>query len=368
MRLRHRTNLAAVFVAFTAIPLCFAIDPQPTETKQEELSVPTSPTATATIEQILETAVRNIARRYNLNEAQTQFTDEIMKMQVKKFLLEHEDEVWPVIRDLLSAQALGGPPDDVELMKRIGKAAGPLAELAQKAIFEANAEWRKILTDQQKELHDYDLAEMEKNFEGIYGRLKSWEQGKRTDQGIFPPAEPPGKGPRRPRKPPNEPLSEGPPVVHINIPTLFDTFVEEFIKDYRLDESQIDTARSILKEFKAKANNIKNAKKHEFAKLAGETKKAIDDRNRAKLREVEAARKKLLEPVYELFTQMEGRLKGLLTTMQRERYSAANRAEPEAKPKPKVQGSKSSPDTATTPAKRKLTSSKKASKASESER
>ena len=368
MRLRHRTDLLAVFMVFIAAPLCFAEDPEPTEAKQQELKVPSSPTATATIEQILDRAVQNIARRYNLNAAQTQFTKEIMKMEVNKFLLEHEDEVWPVIRDLLSAQALGGPPDDLDLMKRIGKAAGPLARKAQEAILRANAEWRKILTDEQKELHDYDLAEMDKNFEGIHGRLQSWAEGKRTEEGIFPPPEPPGQSPRRPRKPPEKPLPERPAEVPVNIPTLFDTRVEEFIKDYQLDESQIDTARSILKEFKAKANDIKNAKKHEFAKLAGDQRKAIDEHNRPKLKEVEAARKKLLEPVYELFAQMEERLRGLLTSQQLERHSAAQQADAGAKPKREARDRKEEPQKPKTPVKRKLTSSKKAATKSDSER
>ncbi len=368
MPVRYHPEFFAALVVLIGAPLCLAVDPQPTETKQKRLTIPTSPAATATIEQILETAVRNIARRYNLNAAQTAHTDEMMKTEVHKFLLEHEDVVWPVIRDLLSAQALGGPPDDVELMKRIGKAAGPLARLAQEAIYRANDEWRKILTDEQKELHDYDLEEMSKNFEGIHGRMQSWTEGKSTEQGLFPPPEPVGKGPRRPRKPPERAIPEGPADVLVNIPTLFDTFVEAFITDYQLDESQIETARSILKEFKAKANGIKNAKKHEFAKLAGEQRKAIEDRNRAKLKKVEAARKKLLEPVYELFAQMEGRLRGLLTSRQLERYAAAQQADTVKKPKPKAQVKKNKPKTPKASPKKKLTSSKKAATAGDSER
>lgn len=369
MLVRYRPELFAALVVLIGAPLCLAIDPQPTEeAKQKRLAIPTSPAATATIEQILETAVRNIARRYNLNAAQTQYTDDLMKTEVNKFLLEHEDVVWPVIRDLLSAQALGGPPDDVELMKRIGKAAGPLAKLAQEAIYRANDVWRERLSDEQKELHDYDLEEMSHNFEGIHGRMQAWSRGERTAKGLFPAPEDPGKGPRRPTKPPETAIAEGPADVSANIPTLFDTFVEAFITDYQLDESQIETARSILKEFKAKANDIKNTKKHEFAKLAGDQRKAIEDRNRAKLKEVEAARKKLLEPVYELFARMEGRLRGLLTSRQLERYAAAQQADVVKKPKPKASDKKTKPKTPKASPKEKLTSSKKAATAGDSER
>ncbi len=199
--------------------------------------------------------------------------------------------------------------------------------------------------------------------------MKSWTEGKRTDEGLFPRHEPAGQWPRRPSKPPETVLPEGPADVSANIPTLFDTFVEAFIADYQLDESQIETARSILKEFKAKANDIKNAKKHEFAKLAGETRKAIEDRNRAELKKVEAARKKLLEPVYDLFAQMESRLRGLLTSRQLERYAAAQQTDAVKKHKPKAQDKKDKPKTPkASPKKKKLTSSKKPATADESER
>ncbi|MFQ5591380.1 MAG: hypothetical protein ACE5HE_09480 [Phycisphaerae bacterium] len=360
MRLQHRINVLMVSAALSVTSVCLAVDPTPTEARKEQVKVPTSPAASATIEQILERAVQNIARRYNLNQAQTQFTDELMKTEVNKFLLEHEDEVWPVIRDLLSAQALGGPPDDVELMKRIGRAAGPLAELAQKAIFKANDEWRQILTDEQKALHDYDLSEMEKNFDEIHNRLRSWAQGKKTDDGgILPGPETPGAAPPRPGRPPEKPLPDRPAEAPVNIPTLFDTRVEEFIKEFRLDESQIETARSILKEFKAKASDIKNAQKHEFSKLASEQRSAIEKRDRAKLKEVEAARKKLLEPVYELFAQMETRLRGLLTTLQLEQHSAHKQASAAEVKKRAARKRAASPTTTPADAQRQRTSPKK---------
>ncbi|MCH7704946.1 MAG: class I tRNA ligase family protein, partial [Planctomycetes bacterium] len=185
MSLRYRTGSLVACLVLIGVPCTFGIDPKPTEAKLQGLSIPTTPAATATIEQILDRAIQNIARRYNLNEIQTRATEDLMKIEVNKFLLEHEDEVWPVIRDLLSAQALGGPPTDMESAKRIGKAAGPLARLAQEAIFRANDEWRKILTDEQKVLHDYDLDEMTKNFEGIHSRMQAWAEGKPTDTSLL---------------------------------------------------------------------------------------------------------------------------------------------------------------------------------------
>ena len=59
-------------------------------------------------------AVRNIAARYNLNDKQTEFTDELMTREVHRFLREHEAVIWPLIRDLLAAQLR--PPEDRQKM------------------------------------------------------------------------------------------------------------------------------------------------------------------------------------------------------------------------------------------------------------
>ena len=104
-------------VTMTVVPVGIASEPevgeaaQPksAEAAQPRLSIPAS---AATIERIMDQAVRNIARRYNLNETQTKKTDELMKREVNRFLKEHEDEVWPVIRDLLISQFGAKPPQD----------------------------------------------------------------------------------------------------------------------------------------------------------------------------------------------------------------------------------------------------------------
>jgi hypothetical protein len=166
---------------------------------------PKSPTATttaearpvptqATVEMIMTEAVKNIAKRYNLNEAQKQKTDEIMKRDVNKFLKDHEAQVWPIIRDLMTNGFQ--PPSNPEDVKRIGNAAAPLLKEAQKAILDGNEEWRQYLTPEQKAMHDYDLGEMEKQFVEVEKGFKSWAEGKPTG-GLFPPPPPPDPAPTR---------------------------------------------------------------------------------------------------------------------------------------------------------------------------
>jgi len=295
-------------------------NPPPSTAPQPAIQ-PTASTdaiTSATIEQIMDQAVKNIARRYNLNDAQTRETHDLMKREVNRFLKEHESEVWPVLRELLAAQMNGKPPQTPEERARLGKAARPLLKLAEDAIFESNAEWRGYLDPSQLPTHDYDLAEMRKQFQDIDKRFEKLEKGDMPDDGgIFPPPPPVDRSPPRPRKPP-EGLPE-PEIVEINI---FDNFVEVFIRDYQLDEGQADAARSILNEYKAKAEAFKQSQKAELAQIAAEEKAAREAHDRGRRLKAEKASKELLAPVYALYGEFENRLKGLLRTSQLQVYEA----------------------------------------------
>ncbi len=291
---------------------------QTSSTTAEAKQMPTQ----ATVEMIMTEAVKNIAKRYNLNDAQKQKTDEIMKRDVNKFLKDHEAQVWPIIRDLMSNGFQ--PPSNPEDVKRIGNAAAPLLKDAQKAILDGNKEWREYLTPEQQAMHDYDLGEMEKQFVEVEKNFKSWSGGKATG-GLFPvvqadrspptpPRPPDGVLPRKATAPPPE------PEVQVFRENLFDSYVEDFIKQYELDPAQIDAARSILAEFKQKAGSFRESNRAELKKIGDEYKAAMDSKDREKIAQAEADRKKLLEPVYALFGEMDERLKALLTSTQLERH------------------------------------------------
>jgi len=307
------------------------------------------------VEQILDVVVGNIASRYNLNEAQTEYTDELMKREVQKFLRDHSDSVWPVIRELVTGQRVGQPPEDPEELSRLGKAARPLAELAEEVIFKANEEWRNILSDKQKRMHDFDLNEMRKQFDGIHENLESWESGQPLRRNIFPPPE---KYKNEPPKPPRPAAGipgakpDLPPDKHKGKVTLnadmFATYVEEFIKDYELDPGQVNSARSILKEFQGRAQSYLDANKESLERTDAQQEAAVKKRDHKAIAEADAAHRELLEPVNELFQKMDDRLQGLLTSAQKDRKVQQGKS-PKSSPKG-------------TPTKKKTSHKKKGSK------
>ena len=293
----------------------------------------TRPAAEHTVERIVDQAVINIGRRYNLNNDQLEKTGQIMKTYVNGFLKEHEEEIWPAIRELLASNLK--PPKTEADLRRLGASARKLAKLAHKAVKDGNAEWRKILTDEQKKTHDFDLAELDKTFAQMDQNFGSWEDGQSTaDNPIF--------GNNRDRVARTQKSPPTPPRPPAGLPrgttepfelSVFDIFVEGFIKNYELDAAQIESARSILKEIKANARNFQANNKDKFAEIEKARNKAMKDKDAKKIREADARRKKLIEPVYQLFADMEGRLKGLLTTVQVERHAAKTKDRGADKPK-----------------------------------
>ena len=352
-RLLTISFISGGFLGVAALPVAAQDQAEPAQPPSPAPKPTAQPTSinTATIDKIMEQAVRNISRRYNLNDEQRKKTDEIMRRDVLQFLREHENEVWPLIHDLFRSGLK--PPENMDDVQRIGKAARPLSKLAKEAILRGNEEWRMYLTAEQKRLHDYDLAEMDKTFEQIDRNFEQWTNGEPPEGSLFPPPPRPELGPPRPTKP-----TEGlpPPEVDVFDPrTIFDTFVEEFIKEYKLNEGQADSARSILAEYKAKANDFRNAKKLELTKIAQEMKTSIEGRDRKRIAAAEVERKKLLAPVYELFGQMEDRLSALLTTAQIERHEAQSKAVRVSEPKARKQSAsvkKLTSKTSTTESKR----------------
>lgn len=277
--------------------------------------------AAATVERIMEQAVRNIAIRYNLNEVQAEETANLMRRDVYRFLKENENEVWPVIRDLLQSQLR--TPNDPDAMMRVGKAARPLLDKAMKAIIRGNDEWRLILTADQQLMHDFDMDEMQSAFKKIDEQFQKWEAGDRpVDDRVFQnPNDLAGRGPPRPPKP--KPGLSGETFTQTYTPEhIFETIVKEFIRRYDLKQGQITAAKSILEEFKVKAGDFRNTNRAALAKVGAEQENALRQRDMAAIKKAAGDHKKLLKPVYVLADQMQDRLKGLLETGQIDRHQA----------------------------------------------
>lgn len=334
-----RNLIGTLFATAILISSANLVGAQEPTTPPSQPTPSASPVAQATVESVMLQAVQNIARRYNLNEEQTKYTEELMRRDVTQFLKDNEKEVWPIVRELLASQLRA--PNDIETVKRIGASAEPLLNKIKEAVYKGNAEWRSILTDDQRAMHDFDLGQMTRQFEDMQKNFKQWAEGNPSGEGIFPPLPYEDRSPPRPRKP-----AAGIPAggTNSNLPEperraidigIFERFVENFIKEYELNPGQVDSARSILAEFKGKADIFRESQKEQFARLEADEKAAMEKGDRAAVAVATEARRKLLEPFYELFSQMEVRLRGLLTSAQLEKHGGHKKSGADKKPEVK---------------------------------
>lgn len=312
------------------------------------------------VDSIIQQAVENISRRYNLNGSQHEYTREIMNKEVGRFLRDHQDEIYPLIRDMTKARFSGQNLTE-EQRRRIGKAAKPLVAAAKKAILDANAEWRDILSDDQKKLHDWDLHEMDGQFETIGGGFEKMAKGEVVDNPIFPEHKPKTAEPPRPKKPGETKLGRTPAVDRTEDGP-FEVCVANFIKDYNLDPAQQEAAHSILREYKQYVEIYRNAHKKELEEAERKANEARNSGDIEKAKEAEALQQKLSERIREFLEEMRVRLMSIPREAQKQAYDKQHDKKGSARASTKA-ATESKPDQA---AKDKPDKKKKAKKAKKS--
>lgn len=299
--------------------VCFVVDSTavgggPADLEQEATARPEAQDAREEVEgfwqvdSILEQAVRNIALRYNLNETQTEFTRHMMVSRVKRFLDDHQDEVWPLVRDLARYQREGGL-SDAKIAQRLGPIASRILQEAKDEILRSNEEWGEILTEEQRRVHEYDLREMDKTFNAMENRFGGWEEGRVADGSVFPQPRPLKNQPPRPRKPhkaglpdPDERQKED---GGRTLASHFEAYVERFIADYELTKAQREAANSILREISERNAAFHKAHEEELQEIRG---KLAEAGTPAERRRLTSQRRHITKPLDNLFAEFKARL------------------------------------------------------------
>lgn len=321
------------------------------------------------VDQMMEDAITQISRRYNLNESQEEYTRLLLKTRVRAFLDDHEHDIRELLQESIEYRR-GLRNSDPESLKIWAERAGPIYEAAQDAILNGNMAWRDILNDKQKERHDADVKLMKRNFNNVSERLVAWQQGK----GKLPLN--PNQAQQNVRHATDDRISNNPRQLKAELEDNWTLYVNKFIETYKLNEKQQNSAREkIHKEYLAEAKKYRTKLKDKFADI--EEKLADKDRKAERARLLN--RKTQLErPIYEMFRKMAYRLSDLLTSEQKatvdpdkkqkldelyDRFSGKKASKSKApaiepKPKPKSDEPKKQPAAGETPNKSKIESKK----------
>ncbi len=201
------------------------------------------------VEPIIDNYISQMTRYYNLTPDQEEYTRQLLTQRVKRFLNDYEKDVRSLFAEYWYLQRRGEAPS-VEEAKDLARRGGPLVAAIKKEILDGNQKWREILDENQRKIHDRDLADMNKTFDDLEQKLDRWGKG------IVEPTE--GKvGPRPKPIPPED---------------AWDYRVNSFIAEYNLDAGQQGTARSILRELKDEAKRYRERNQEKLTALDNQLK------------------------------------------------------------------------------------------------
>lgn len=377
-----RTNLLLIAAATLVVGLAL-----PVVAEEDEPPRP-SFTSLINIDALIDNHVRFLARKYDLTEDQDSFTQEFLRAKADEFLAVYRDEMFGIADRLFDVRG-GGEMTQEELVAW-GQRALPLYEEAKKAIVVGNDEWRQILSEEQKLVHDEDLQQMYESFAQTEEQLDlivtgqmtvaEFRRGPRPNRSGRAPrsrseraAAHAGDGetmdasttPRTPRTTPKinpggsevgqpqPPIHRGPESdastrrdrgsrsgargakptgkVSEGFEGEWEKYVREFIEKYKLDEGQTQKAHSILKDCQDQAANVMRRAKPRLEQLEKKSKRLADTKDQDKVKalaDIATERQKILEPIARIFDErLKPRLERLLTRDQRKLLPGGGKTE-----------------------------------------
>src|SRR5262249_7980215 len=125
---------------------------------------------------MMEAAVQQLARRYNLNKDQEAYTRKLLTTKVRAFLKEHETELRGLLTEAIDLQRSPAKAD-AKRMEDWATKAMPVFEAARTAILNGNKEWGDILNPDQKKIHKMDLDQMDGSFKDMDEKFTRWSKG-----------------------------------------------------------------------------------------------------------------------------------------------------------------------------------------------
>jgi hypothetical protein len=119
-----------------------------------------------------------LVRKYDLTEEQDEYTRQLLRERTYKFLDRHEGDVRQLLDRMFDVRT-GGEMTPEELIEW-GRNAQPIYDSAKQLIVDGNDEWRKILTSEQRKIHDEDLELMYHSFDTTEDQLSRIVSGQMT--------------------------------------------------------------------------------------------------------------------------------------------------------------------------------------------
>ena len=121
---------------------------------------------------------RFLTRRYDLTGEQDEFTVEMIRERAYAFIDQNEEQLRSLVGRMFEVRA--GAEMTPEELVEWGEQVRPIYDQAKELITAANDEWRQILTDEQRVIHDGDVAMMNESFETTDEQIEQIVSGEMT--------------------------------------------------------------------------------------------------------------------------------------------------------------------------------------------
>jgi len=192
-------------VAAVVTGLCAAYAQQPARDKPQPQASSGYRAVLENIDLLIDNYANFLARKYDLTEEQDRYTRNLIRERCYEFIDKYSDELGDLVDELFAVRR--GADMTPEQLIEWGRRALPIYEEAKQIIIRSNDEWREILTEKQRALHDEDLRLMYRSFETTDEQLQRIVSGEMTVEEF--------RNPRRYRTarhtPPAPPRKTAPP-------------------------------------------------------------------------------------------------------------------------------------------------------------
>lgn len=267
-----------------------------------------------------------LAEHLDLDEEQTARVDAIIRERWAAFLEEHRDTMEPLLNRYFEQRISLDPPSP-EAIESWAAGAQELLSAVREEFSTQQRSVRELLRPEQLPKFDAECMKIHAGMQVWDVKLEGWKNGFFKPHEVWYRVKPLeaylGGDDSRGGGTAREAASEfGSSAVAIDG---WAAYVERFIQRYHLDDAQARSARAVLNEMRARAEEYLTRARHEIRDLVSTPKDARDDAWHARRTEVE-------RPIVEYFDQLIDRLHALLTPAQQRQYGPQPPAEPSPQP------------------------------------
>ena len=150
------------------------------------------------IDLLVDNYARFLGRKYDLNEEQDAYTKQLLREKAYDFLDSHEGELRGLVDRMFDVRT-GGDISPEELIEW-GQKIRPIYDEAKDVIIKGNDDFRDILTEEQRAIHDEDMKLMYESFATTEDQLDRISAGEMTVEEFRNPGRHANRKPKSPRR------------------------------------------------------------------------------------------------------------------------------------------------------------------------